>query len=179
MLEHIRADYHRVASTHQQRSTLRRIFYCLTNYGFLAILVYRYGRYARNIKTPVVGSLLSLIYFVLKIVIEILFGIAIDVNSEIGPGFYIGHFSCIIVTGNLGRNCSIGQGVTIGSKGAGKSDGWPDIGDNVYIGAGAKIIGNIRVGNNVVVGANAVVVKDVEDDMLVVGVPAKAIRKNA
>jgi serine O-acetyltransferase len=60
----------------------------------------------------------------------------------------------------------------LGSKGAGKSNGWPTLGDNVYIGAGAKIIGAIKLGDDVVVGANAVVTKDVPGQSLAVGIPA-------
>lgn len=113
-----------------------------------------------------------MLYLIDKFLVEVLFGITIDVNSNIGPGFYIGHFGGIIVRGDFGSQCSIGQGVTVGSKGAGKSDGWPVIGDNVYIGAGAKIIGSIKVGNDCVIGANAVVIRDVPGNSLAVGVPA-------
>ncbi|MGH8581571.1 MAG: serine O-acetyltransferase [Gammaproteobacteria bacterium] len=171
MFENLRADYRRVADPAEPLA--RRWFNVLTNYGFLSIAVYRYGKYANGVKTPLVNLLLKIIYFAAKTLVEILFGISIDVNSNIGPGFYIGHFGCIVIHGDLGAHCSVGQGVTIGSKGAGRSDGWPTLGDNVYVGTGAKIIGRIRIGDNVVVGANAVVVRDVEAGMLAVGVPAR------
>ena len=64
----------------------------------------------------------------------------------------------------------------MGTKGAGKSAGWPKIGNNVYFGAGAKAIGDICIGNNVVIGANAVVIKNIPDDHKAVGVPAKLIK---
>jgi serine O-acetyltransferase len=76
----------------------------------------------------------------------------------------------------IGKNCLIGQGVTIGGK-----SGWyevPIIGDNVQINAGAKIIGPVRIGDNVEVGANCVVVKDVPSNCVVAGVPARIIRSN-
>ena len=76
----------------------------------------------------------------------------------------------------VGRNCMIGQGVTIGGK-----SGWyevPIIGDNVKINAGARILGPVHIGNNVIIGANAVVVKDVPDNCIVAGVPAKIIKEN-
>lgn len=76
----------------------------------------------------------------------------------------------------VGRNCMIGQGVTIG----GKSGWWevPVIGDDVEISAGARILRPVRIGNNVIIGANAVFVKDVPDNCVVAGVPARIIREN-
>jgi serine O-acetyltransferase len=76
---------------------------------------------------------------------------------------------------DIGNNCWINQQVTIGHK---DKTGRPQIGDNVRITAGAKVIGNIKIGNNVTVGANAVVVKDVPDHCVVVGVPAYIVKKN-
>lgn len=171
MFENLREDYRRVAS--RRHGFVKRNLRLLFNYGFIAVVVYRFGRVARGVRVPVVGFLLRALYFVAKTLVEILFGIWIDVSSNIGPGFYVGHFSGIFIHGDLGRNCSVGQGVTVGAKGAGKSDGWPTIGDNVYIGTGAKVIGRIQVGDNVVIGANAVVVRDVPDDSMAVGIPAR------
>jgi len=76
----------------------------------------------------------------------------------------------------IGDNCHIDQNVTIG--GTSKKNGVPQIGNDVYIGAGAVVLGPISIGNNVVIGANAVVVKDIPDNCLVVGVPAKVIKRD-
>ena len=105
------------------------------------------------------------------------FGIAVPFSADIGPGFYIGHFGCIIVYPlcQIGKNCNISQGVTLGKANRGKKEGYPTIGDNVYIGPGAKIIGNICVGNDVAIGANCVVTSDIPDHAVVVGVPGKVI----
>lgn len=105
------------------------------------------------------------------------FGIQIPVGTIIDEGFYIGHFGDIVVNvkSKIGKNCNISQGVTIGQSNRGKNKGYPTIGDNCYIGPGAKIIGNIKVGNNVVIGANAVVTKDIKENSVVVGIPAKII----
>lgn len=86
------------------------------------------------------------------------------------------HLNGIIVAPNaiIGENCTIFQQVTIGQDENGNA---PIIGDNCYIGTGAKIIGNITIGNNVKIGANAVVVKDVPSNCTVVGVPGKIIKK--
>ena len=104
-------------------------------------------------------------------------GISIPLVTEIGSGFYIGHFGGIVVNYEtvIGKNCNISQGVTIGVANRGKNKGYPQLGDNVYIGPGAKIIGSIKVGNNVAIGANCVVTKDVPDNSVVAGVPGKII----
>lgn len=98
-------------------------------------------------------------------------------DTKIGKGFYIGHFSGIVVSGAaiIGDNCNISQGVTIGVAGKGENRGVPQIGNNVYMAAGAKLIGKIKIGNNVAIGANAVVTHDVPENAVVVGIPAKVI----
>jgi serine O-acetyltransferase len=75
----------------------------------------------------------------------------------------------------IGDNCNISQGVTIGEANRGPRKGTPVIGNNVYIGPGAKIIGAVHIGNNVAVGANCVVTRDVPDGAVVVGVPGRVI----
>lgn len=97
-------------------------------------------------------------------------------TKEIGPGFLIVHGFSTIIVAKIGKNCTLLQQITIGFKE--ENDGPPILGDNVYIGAGAKILGDIKIGNNVKIGANAVVVKDVPDNCTVGGVPAKIIKKN-
>jgi serine O-acetyltransferase len=105
------------------------------------------------------------------------FGIVIPYSTEIGAGLYIGHFSGIIVSekARIGRNCSLSQGVTIGKVSRGDRFGYPTLGDNVYLGPGCKVIGNVKIGNNVAVGANCVVTRDVPDNAVVAGVPGKIL----
>ncbi|WP_310185678.1 serine O-acetyltransferase [Bacillus sp. 3255] len=105
------------------------------------------------------------------------FGIDISPKTKIGTGFYIGHFGGITVNSlaKIGKNCNMSQGVTIGMANRGKNRGVAVIGDNVYIGPGAKIVGAVKIGNNVAIGANCVVTKDVPDNAVVVGVPGKVI----
>lgn len=105
------------------------------------------------------------------------YGITIPFDTKIGSGFYIGHFGQIVVNRNavIGKNCNLSQGVTIGVANRGLRKGCPTIGDNVYIGPGAKLFGNINVGNNVAIGANCVVTKDIPDNSVVVGIPGKVI----
>ena len=92
---------------------------------------------------------------------------------RLGRNFVIDHAGGVIVSGyaSFGDNCRIRTGVVIGLAHIGEPCA-PQIGDNVDIGAGAKLLGNIRIGNNVLVGANAVVLKDIPDNCVAVGVPA-------
>lgn len=104
-------------------------------------------------------------------------GISISPKTKIGSGFYIGHFGGIIVSDEsvIGKNCNISQGVTLGKGNRGKNKGHPILGDNIYIGPGAKIVGAVKIGNNVAIGANCVVTKDIPDNSVVVGIPGKVI----
>lgn len=105
------------------------------------------------------------------------YGLEIHPSTKIGAGFYIGHFGGIVINtkSKIGCNVNISQGVTIGSINRGKKCGFPTIGNNVYIGPGAKILGSITIGSNVAIGANAVVIDDVPDNCSVGGIPAKII----
>lgn len=111
---------------------------------------------------------------------EYKFGVSIPYDTDIGTGFYIGHFGTIVVNNfsKIGINCNISQGVTLGMANRGDKKGYPEIGNNVYIGPGAKIVGAVKIGNNVAIGANCVVTKDIPDNAVVVGVPGKIISYN-
>lgn len=104
-------------------------------------------------------------------------GISIPCTTQIGPGLFIGHFGGIVINESavIGSNCNLSQGVTIGQSNRGARAGTPTLGDNVYVGPNAAIIGGIQVGNCVAVGANAVVTKNVDDHAVVGGVPARVL----
>ncbi len=109
------------------------------------------------------------------------YGIEIYAGTDIGKGFYIGHWGGIVINPGvrIGENCNISQGVTIGAVVGGKKMGTPTIGDRVYMGPGVKIIGNITIGDDVAIGANAVVTKDVPSGVSIGGIPAKIISQNS
>ncbi|MEA5626747.1 serine acetyltransferase [Nostoc sp. UHCC 0251] len=96
-------------------------------------------------------------------------------SDNIGSGLFLKHgFSTIISAESIGENCSVSQQVTVGYN----TKGRPIIGNNVSIGAGAKVIGKVTIDDNVKVGANAVVVKNVPKNCVVVGVPAYIVRRD-
>jgi len=105
------------------------------------------------------------------------YGISIPHTIQIGPGLFIGHFGGIVVNDvvSIGCNCNLSRGVTIGQRNRGVYKGCPNIGDYVCIGAGACILGAIPVGSHATIGAHAVVVRDVRDNEVVVGNPARVV----
>ncbi|WP_277612593.1 serine O-acetyltransferase [Aequorivita vitellina] len=102
-------------------------------------------------------------------------------RADIAPGFVIRHIGGIIIGGKtkIGKNCEIRQGVTFGGNLGKEKYGTtqPILGDNILIGAGAKILGPIKIGNNCIIGANAVVVSDIPEDSVAGGIPARVLRK--
>ena len=103
-------------------------------------------------------------------------GILLGVGTRSGCGLMFSHYSGVVINSGavIGENCTILQCVTIGSV-YGPKGGVPHIGDNVVLAAGAKVIGKVKIGNNVMIGAGAVVVKDVPDNAVVVGNPARIV----
>lgn len=95
----------------------------------------------------------------------------------IGKGLYLGHYFGIVINEDviMGCNINLSNDVTIGQTNRGGRKGVPILGNNIYIGPGARIIGKVVIGNNVAIGANAVVTHDVPDNAVVAGVPARII----
>ena len=105
------------------------------------------------------------------------YGISIPYQTSIGPGFYIGHFGGIVINeaAVIGRNVNISQGVTIGQANRGLRQGVPVIGEGVYLGPGAVIVGAVNIGKGSAIGANAVVTRDLCENAVAVGIPATII----
>jgi len=143
--------------------------------GFWALLVYRFGRWRYGIRPLALRKPFSLLYRMLYKFIQIITGIELPCEAIIGHHFVIDHFGGIIISGHakFGDNCRIRNGVVVGLRHTSDPCA-PVIGNNVDIGAGAKILGAITVGNNVLIGANAVVLTNVPDNSTAVGVPAVA-----
>lgn len=141
--------------------------------GFWVMLVYRFGRWRYTIKPIILRKIFSIIYKIVYKFIQIITGIELPCEVEIGDDFIIDHFGGIVISGyaKFGHRCRIRNGVVVGLKDVNNPVA-PVIGDDVDIGAGAKVLGNIKIGNRVSIGANAVVLCDVPDDCIAVGVPA-------
>lgn len=111
---------------------------------------------------------------------KFLTGIEIHPGATIGKGLFIDHGSGVVIgeTTIIGDNCTIYQGVTLGGTGKQTGKRHPTLGNNVMIGAGAKLLGNFTVGDNAKIAAGAVVLGDVPENSTAVGIPAKVVRKD-
>lgn len=105
-------------------------------------------------------------------------GIEIHPAAKIGKGLFIDHGMGVVIgeTTEIGDNCTIYQNVTLGGTTTEKGKRHPTLGDNVMVGAGAKVLGSFKVGDNAKIGAGAVVLSEVPDGATVVGVPAKIVK---
>jgi len=144
----------------------------LTYPGFHAICLHRMAHLLHRINIPVVPHIIMWFGRVLT-------GVEIHPAAKIGGGFFIDHGFGVVIgeTAEIGENVTLFQGVTLGGTGKESGKRHPTLGDNVVVGAGAKILGGITIGNDVYVGANAVVLKPVPDDCTVVGVPGRCIKQ--
>lgn len=139
---------------------------------------YRCSRWIHlNCHVSGLRTILKLLCFLWQKAIESLTGAEIPNRASIGGGLLLNHTNGIVIhiDAVIGKNCNIGQQVTIGIGGRGANRGTPIIGDRVFIGPGAKIFGKITIGNDVAIGANAVVNCDLPDNSVAVGVPAKIV----
>jgi len=144
----------------------------LTYSGLHAIILHRIARKLFKIRIPFLARLISQMG-------RFLTGIEIHPGATIGNGLFIDHGMGVVIgeTSIVGNNVTMFQGVTLGGTGKERGKRHPTIGNNVVLGAGAKILGNITVGDNVQIGANAVVIKDIPANSTVVGVPGRIARK--
>lgn len=141
--------------------------------GFWALVVYRFGRARYSVRPALLRKAFSAVYHVLYKLVQIVTGIELPCEAEIGRNFVIDHHGGIVISGytKFGDNCRVRSGVVIGLSRIDDPCA-PLIGNNVDIGAGAKLLGRITIGDNVSIGANAVVVRDVPPNCMAIGVPA-------
>ena len=149
------------------------------NYLSRFLYLLRKVEYITNCKTgPFWGGVLLLYRLRLRR-LQVKLGFTIPINV-FGPGLSIAHYGTIVVSqyAKVGSNCRLHVGVNIGASGGGNDA--PQIGDNVYIGPGAIIFGDIKIADNISIGANATVNKSfIENNVVVAGTPAKIVRKES
>jgi len=147
--------------------------------GFWALQIYRFGHARFKYNSIWIRWPWATVHLFLSKFSEIFFGIFIGPKAKIGSRLIIEHFGEIIIHGSteIGHDCIIRQGVTLGNRQMEKPLDAPKIGSRVNIGAGAKILGNIVIGDDVDIGANAVVINNVPASYIAVGIPAKNIPK--
>ena len=180
MFENIREDIARKMRGYgvrpEDQTFFRQRITPLLELGTWAVIVYRFGRWVYGINIPVIRQVMIGIYLVINTICLMLTGIHIQRKSDIGPGLVVHNCSCIfILATRIGHSCSVNQGVSVASV---RGTGWPTIGNNVYLGAGCKVMGGVTIGDNVVVSANSLVITDVPSNCTVLGVPARVISRH-
>jgi serine O-acetyltransferase len=143
----------------------------LTYSGFHALLAYRISHWLWNRKIPFFPRLISQIA-------RWITGVEIHPGATIGSGFFIDHGMGVVIgeTTEIGDSVTLFQGVTLGGTGKQRGKRHPTLGSHVVVGAGAKVLGGIRIGDNVKIGANAVVLRPVPSNSTVVGNPGRIVK---
>ncbi len=143
----------------------------LTYAGFHAMLAYRIAHRFHTWGVPIIPRVISQFA-------RWLTGIVIHPAAKIGRGFFIDHGMGVVIgeTTEIGDHVTLFQGVTLGGTGKERGKRHPTLGNHVVVGAGAKILGGIKIGDNVKIGANSVVLKSVPPNSTVIGVPARIIK---
>lgn len=141
--------------------------------GLQALLLHRFAHQLYCLQIPFIPRLISHIA-------RFLTGIEIHPGATIGRGVFIDHGMGVVIgeTAIVGDYALIYQGVTLGGTGKESGKRHPTLGENVVVGAGAKVLGNIQIGNNVRIGAGSVVLRDVPSDCTVVGVPGRIVYRS-
>ncbi len=168
MFTHLKED---IKAVFDRDPAVRNVFEIIFCYpGFHAMLFYRLSHWFWENQFFFIGRFLSHLgrFFT---------GIEIHPGARIGRGFFIDHGMGVVIgeTAEIGDNCTLYHGVTLGGTSWAKEKRHPTLGNNVIIGSGAKILGPFKVGDNSKVGSNSVVVKEVPDSATVVGIPGRVV----
>ena len=163
----IKADLYRYAGQTGTKAFLRS----------LRIPGFRYTYFLRKSAATRKYSPLGIVYRLLYYRYTYKYGFQIAYHTKIGKGLQISHFGGVVVNSKavIGVNCYLSHNITIGQTNRGRTKGYPVIGDRVWIGAGAVVVGGVTIGNNVLIAPNAYVNFDVPANSIVLGNPAKII----
>jgi serine O-acetyltransferase len=156
LFENLREDTRRLKEIKTKGFPWYIIESLLFENGYQAVVLHRLAHWFKRRRIPIFGPLIARLN-------QFLTGVEIGPGAEIGPGLRISHGMGIVIGGyaRIGRNALLLHQVTIGSPHPGQVEKMPVIGENVFIGAGAKVIGNITVGDHVFIGVNAIVAQDI------------------
>ena len=170
MLKEMKKDFQAIFERDPAARNVAEIF--LTYSGFHATLLHRIAHVLWRKNVPVIPRLIA--HFS-----RFITGIEIHPGAIIGSAFFIDHGMGVVIgeTAEIGDNVTLYQGVTLGGTGQEPGKRHPTLGDNVIVGAGAKVLGAIVIGSHVRIGANSVVLKSVPDHATVVGIPGKVIHR--
>lgn len=169
MLKSISQDFKAVFN--RDPAATNRLEVIFTYSGFHVLLAHRVAHWLLQRKVPFFPRLISQ-------VARWLTGVEIHPDATIGPGFFIDHGMGVVIgeTTEIGSYVTLCQGVTLGGTGKERGKRHPTLGHHVVVGAGAKVLGGIRVGDNVKIGANSVVLRTVPSNSTVVGNPGRIIQ---
>lgn len=138
----------------------------------------RFLYFFRNAQNTSSKSPLGIFYRVMLKRYQVRYGFQISAKTSIGGGLYLGHWGTVVVNPKavIGKNCNLAHGVTIGQTNRGEKAGVPVIGDDVWIGTNAVIVGGITIGNNVLIAPNSYVTENIPDNSIAVGNPVKVMQ---
>ena len=171
MFKIIKSDIAIIRERDPAAKGILEIFLCYP--GFQAIFMHRFTHKLWKLKFPLVPRILSQIN-------RSLTGIEIHPGAKIGKKVFIDHGMGVVIgeTAEIGNNCLLYQGVTLGGTGKSHGKRHPTLEENVVVGAGAKVLGSITVGANTRIGAGSVVVRSVKENSTVVGVPGRVVHQS-
>ncbi len=171
MLSTLTADFRIIFDRDPAARNWLEVLFCYP--GLQALFLHRVAHRIRQWRVPFIPRLISH-------VARFLTGIEIHPGAQIGQGVFIDHGMGVVIgeTAIVGNYALIYQGVTLGGTGKESGKRHPTLGENVVVGAGAKVLGNIEVGSNVRIGAGSVVLRDVPSDCTVVGVPGRIVYRS-
>jgi len=171
MFKIIKSDIAIIRERDPAAKGILEIFLCYP--GFQAIFMHRFTHKLWELKFPLIPRLLSQLN-------RSLTGIEIHPGARIGKKVFIDHGMGVVIgeTAEIGNNCLLYQGVTLGGTGKSHGKRHPTLEENVVVGAGAKVLGSITVGANTRIGAGSVVVRSVKGNSTVVGVPGRVVHQS-
>ena len=160
---------------------VRKIKLLMMNMGLHCIAVYRFGQFARRLEQRhrAIGRAVRIVYLLVNHALLMVHKVELNEEGEIGAGFHISHVGTIYIGPcKIGENCTVTHNVTIGLGFDATRSGVPTIGNNVWIGTGSVVVGDITIGDGVTISAGSILTRSVPAKCLVAGNPARLIAKD-